>query len=88
MNDFPSMAVDKSNSPYRGRIYIAYPAKENGNGKAIIQVRYSDDEGATWSSPYTVNISNGRQNFFPWIAVDNSTGTVCVVYYSFDSDSG
>ena len=88
MNDFPSMAVDKSNGPHRGRIYIAYPTKENGNGKAIIQVRYSDNEGSTWSSPYTVSISNGRQNFFPWIAVDNSTGVVCVVYYSFDSPSG
>lgn len=88
VNDFPSMAVDKSNGPYRGRVYIAYPAKENNSGKAIIQVRYSDNEGSTWSSPYTVSISNGRQNFFPWIAVDDSTGTVCVVYYSFDSPSG
>lgn len=88
MNDFPSMAVDKSNGSHRGRIYITYPAKENGNGKAIIQVRSSDDEGLTWSGPYTVSIPNGRQNFFPWIAVYDSTGTVCVVYYSFDSISG
>lgn len=88
INGFPSMAVDKSKGPHRGRIYIAYPTKENGNGKAIIQVRYSDDEGTTWSNPNTVSIPNGRQNFFPWIAVDDSTGAICVDYYSFDSPSG
>lgn len=84
MNDFPSMAVDKSNSSHRGRIYIAYPAKEGGNGKSIIQVRHSDNKGDTWSSPQTVSISAGAQNFFPWIAVDATNGWVSVVYYSFD----
>jgi hypothetical protein len=88
INDFPSMSVDKSNSVYKGRIYITYPTKENGNGKAIIQVRYSDDKGATWSSAKTVSISNGRQSWFPWISVDPITGIVSIIYYSFDSSTG
>ncbi len=88
VNDFPSMAVDKSGSLYQGRIYIAYSTKENGNGKSIIQVRHSTDEGNTWSSANTVSILAGRQNWFPWISVDPVTGSVCVIYYSFDSPSG
>ena len=36
VNDFPSMAVDKSTGVHRGRIYVAVPVKENGNGKAVI----------------------------------------------------
>lgn len=82
--DFPAMAVDKSTGAYRGRIYVTYPTKQNHYGKAIVQVRYSDDEGKNWSSPVTVSISNGKQNFFPWIAVDDVTGEVWVVYDSFD----
>jgi len=82
--DFPAMAVDKSTGSYRGRIYVTYPTKQNHYGKAIVQVRYSDDEGKNWSSPVTVSISKGKQNFFPWIAVDDATGEVWVVYDSFD----
>lgn len=82
--DFPSMAVDKSWSAHRGRIYVAYPTKENGIGKSIVDVRHSDDEGMHWSKPVTVSISRGKQNFFPWIAVDDATGEVWVVYFSFD----
>jgi hypothetical protein len=82
--DFPAMAVDKSKGAHRGRIYVTYPTKQNHVGKAIIQVRYSDDEGQSWSSPKTVSISKGKQNFFPWITVDDATGEVWVVYDSFD----
>ncbi|MGN6617564.1 MAG: T9SS type A sorting domain-containing protein [Ilyomonas sp.] len=82
--DFPAMAVDKSNGEHRGRIYVTYPTKQNHVGKAIIQVRYSDDEGKSWSDPKTVSIQKGKQNFFPWIAVDDVTGEVWVVYDSFD----
>lgn len=88
VNDFPSMAVDKSCSQFRGRIYIAYPAKENGNGKSVIQVRSSSDNGTTWGDAVTVSISNGRQNWFPWIAVDDATGVVSMVYYSLDETTG
>ncbi len=88
VNDFPSMAVDKSCGTNRGKIYITYPTKENGNGKSIIQVRSSFDGGNSWSNPITVSITNSLQNFLPWIAVDDATGVVSVVYYSFDASSG
>ncbi len=77
------MAVDISNGSHRGRIYIAYPT--GGSGTSVIQVRYSDDQGSTWSQPKTVSISGATQSFFPWITVDDSTGIVCIAYYAFDT---
>jgi Secretion system C-terminal sorting domain len=93
VNDFPSMAVDKSCGVNRGRIYIAYPEFEkDGQGnltsKSIINLKYSDDKGTTWSTTKTINISNGRQNWFPWISIDDLTGIVSVIYYSFDQSTG
>lgn len=88
VDDFPSMAVDKSGGAFRGRIYIVYPEKENGNGKAVIRLRYSTDAGSSWSAGTTVSIAAGRQNWFPWVAVDDQWGDVSIVYYSFDSPSG
>lgn len=84
VNDFPSMAVDKSCGFYNGRIYIAYPEKVSGIGNAI-RVRYSDDQGSNWSSPITVSIP--ARSWFPWIAVDDMTGDVCVAYYAFDTQN-
>lgn len=88
INDFPSMAVDKSNGPHRGRIYVVIPIKENGNGKSVVAFTFSDNQGVTWTTPTTISISIGRQNFFPWITVDDCTGDVWVTYYSFDTSSG
>lgn len=89
VNSFPSMAVDKSNGPHRGRAYVAYAARENGNtsGRAIVQLRWSDNQGIDWSAPTTVSIANGTQSWFPWMAVDDH-GVVFIVYYSLDQSSG
>lgn len=88
VNDFPSMAVDKSNGVHRGRIYVSLPVRENGNGRAIIQISFSDNQGTTWSTPSTVSIPNGRQNWFPWIAIDDTNGDIFVAYYSLDEATG
>ena len=88
VNDFPSMAVDKSCGQYRGRIYIANAVKQNGNGKAVITVHHSDNNGSNWTNDGEVSIASGRQNWFPWITVDDATGTVSVAYLTFDTPSG
>jgi hypothetical protein len=88
VNDFPSMSVDKTNGSFRGRIYVVMPVRQNGNGKAIIQVSFSNDQGANWSAPLTVSIANATQSFFPWISVDPVTGFIYIVYYAFDQTSG
>lgn len=89
VNDFPSMAVDKSCGSRRGRIYITYPEFENSSStKSIIKTRLSDDKGVTWSNANTISIPSGRQNWFPWISIDDLTGLVTIIYYSFDQTTG
>jgi hypothetical protein len=89
MNDFPSMAVDKGCSPYRGRIYVAYPENICGNGcmQSVIKLMYSDNHGIAGSwQPCSTQVSiHADQSFFPWITVDDLTGAVCIAYYAFDS---
>lgn len=85
VNDFPSMAVDRTISgSHNGRIYAVFAAQQNGNGKAVIELVYSDNSGANWSIPKEISISNGLQNFDPWIAVDQSNGSIFIAYYSID----
>jgi len=84
----PTMAVDKSLKTHRGRLYMCTNVKEGGSGKAIVQVTYSDDRGDTWSTPVTVSIAAGRQNWNSKIAVDDCSGEIWVIYYTFDTGSG
>ena len=84
-NDFPSMAVDKSCGYHRGRIYITDAEFDNGtSGNSVVRVRFSDDHGTTWSPGVKVCITVNNQCWMPWIAVDDETGLVSVVYYAMD----
>jgi hypothetical protein len=51
-----------------------------------IKIKYSDDDGATWSSQKT--ISKGGVNYFPTIASDRSGDTFVVAWFTnrFDDD--
>jgi len=86
-NSFPSMAVDNSNGPYRGRIYVTWTnvgVPGENLGDPDIYLIHSDDNGVTWSSPIRVNddpINNGAYQWFPWVAVDQHTGVVYVIFY-------
>ena len=54
---YPFITADNSNGPHRGRLYLIYASNTpagNGN-KPDIFARYSDDGGASWSSPTLVN---------------------------------
>jgi large repetitive protein len=59
-------------SPYQNRVYLSYVL--NGNVRLI----FSDDGGVTWSST-SANLGSG---FLPKLAVDQTTGTLAVAYYS------
>lgn len=86
VNSFPSMAVDKSNGDHSGRIYVTYA--EEVNSLAVIALRYSDNEGSTWSAPIILSSPNFRESFFPWISVDPTNGDIYVVYCAFDQTTG
>lgn len=49
---FPTLALDRSDGPQRGRVYAAF-VEDEGNGR--VMVAGSDDGGATWSAPTVVH---------------------------------
>jgi len=77
----PAMDVDITGGPYDGRIYIAYLTRISSSDYDVY-IRHSDDEGQSWSSAVRINDDphgNGRDQFHPWITVDN-TGIVSAVW--------
>ena len=87
VNSFPSMAVDLSNSPYRGTIYIVwtnvgFPGANLGTGTSVYMIK-SSDKGDTWSAPILINSDTtaGKHHYLPWITCDQANGYVSVVFY-------
>lgn len=84
MNDYPSMAVDRSCGANRGKIYVAYP-ELNDQGNADIHLRHSTDNGASFSDPpILISTDDVEQAFFPWVACDPVTGIVVVTYHGLN----
>ena len=84
------LAVDYSNGPHRGRIYVAWQDhQDNPFGDDLILLSHSDDGGLSWSAPVKVNKTPSGtltdQAFEPAVHV-NSNGVVAVTYYDFRND--
>lgn len=79
------LAVDSSNGPKRGRLYHACTAA-NFDG---MFVRYSDDQGETWSTPVRVDrpVEVTPYARTPAIAVD-ANGVVAAAWYDGRGDNG
>jgi hypothetical protein len=77
------LAYDRSNGPYRGRVYLVYTdAPSVGSADTNIFVAYSDNQGATWSTPVRVNDDAGTNSqFLPHISLDQSSGMIAVTWY-------
>lgn len=88
VNSFPCMAVDLSDGPYRGYLYVVWanigtPGINTGTDIDVYMIK-SADNGTTWSAPMKVNQSvpgAGKNRFFPWITCDPDNGNLAVVYY-------
>jgi hypothetical protein len=83
---YPMIAMDNSNGPYRGRLYLVYSSNVpagNGNKPDII-LQYSTDQGATWSTRITVNDDANPQNndsWFPMIWCETTSGRLYIKWY-------
>ena len=83
------LSWDKSGGVYNGRVYLAYTEETvNENNDTNIMVRFSDNNGTTWSSPVKVNDDvTTRSQFFPRIEVDQTNGNVAVAFYDCRNDA-
>ncbi len=84
-----NLAWDRSGGAFNGRVYLAYTdeiGSESNN--TDIFVRRSTDNGATWSAPVRVNDDSGTTSqFFPEIALDQTTGNLALTWYDARNDS-
>ncbi|XZE17989.1 peptidylprolyl isomerase [Pirellulaceae bacterium SH449] len=88
-NGMPVTIVDASRGPSRGTIYVNWIDERNGN-KDVFLIS-STDGGETWTPPRQVNdaaTDEGRDQFFTWMAVDPSDGSVNIVYYDRSATTG
>ena len=82
-NGFPQIAVD----PRSKRLYVTW--SDYRNGDLDIFVASSTDAGRTWSPATRVNddgVHNGADQFFQWLAVDPTDGSVNALFYDRRGD--
>lgn len=84
------LAFDRSGGPFTGRVYAVYTDEiPAGSGNTDIFLRYSDNQGITWSNPIRVNDDTGANSqFLPRVSLDNTTGKVAVSWYDSRNDLG
>ncbi|MGY6563005.1 MAG: sialidase family protein [Luteibaculaceae bacterium] len=82
-NGFPITAVDHSEtSPYQNRIYVAWSDQRHGENDSDIFLKFSDNQGETWSNLIRVNNDKkGSHQFLPWLSVDPATGYIYLIFY-------
>jgi hypothetical protein len=84
------LAYDRSGGPFTGRVYMVYTDETtNESNDTDVLLRFSDNDGVTWSDPVRVNDdASGRSQFLPRVAVDPTTGAVGVSWHDARNDTG
>jgi len=81
-NGMPITDVDISGGPNNGTIYVNWSDQRNGIDDTDIWIISSKDQGQTWTEPLRVNNdATGKQQFFCWMDIDQSSGNISIVFY-------
>ena len=85
---YPSLDVDRSNGPHRGRVYCSWMDLTPANVTDIF-ISYSDDNGSHWSTPARVTdqFAFKVDRFNHWMSVDPTNGDVNVAFYDTRNDT-
>jgi hypothetical protein len=82
-NGFPVIDLDRKS----GRLYVVWSDYRNGDTDVFCSS--SADGGHTWTTAVRVNsdpVHNGADQFFQWLAVDQTTGAANVLFYDRRND--
>ena len=83
----PQIAVDNSNSQFKGSVYVVQAGRETSGGKYGLYLSTSRNGGTTWSKNKRIDNNPLRNDIFmPSISVDPVTGWIGVFYYSSQND--
>jgi hypothetical protein len=85
---YPSLGVDVSTGPHRGRIYCSWMDLTPANVTDIF-ISYSDNNGSTWSTPTRVpdQFTFPVDRFNHWMSIDPTNGDVNVAFYDTRNDT-
>ena len=84
------LAYDRTGGPFSGRLYFVYTDEQpDASDNTDIYLRYSPDDGRTWSAPARVNSDSGlASQFMPRMVVDDSGGDLGFCWYDTRNDTG
>lgn len=84
----PRIAYDRSGGPNDGRLYLVYVDEQaNESDNLDIFLRFSDNDGTTFSDPIRVNDDLGfNSQFHPSLEVDQRIGVVVIGWYDARND--
>lgn len=91
MNSFPVIDVDRSTGPNRGMIYVAWAEAVNRADADVFVMRLTPPNGMHPQISNPVRANNdppGADQFFPWLSVDETDGSVEVAFYDRRDDIG
>src|SRR5438876_3263067 len=86
----PGLAWDRTGGPQNGRVYLVYTLEHpNESDDMDIYVRFSDNQGATWSSGVRGSDDQTKNSqFLPKISLDPTSGNLALVWYDSRNDLG
>jgi subtilisin-like proprotein convertase family protein len=86
----PGIVYDRTGGLNDGRAYFVYTDETfDESNDTDIFVMFSDNDGASWSTPLQVNDdTTSNSQFLPRIALDPTTGDVAVTWYDSRNDAG
>ncbi len=92
INAFASLGIDTNPaSAYYGRLYVAFTDFPSGTSTGTdlnVYVASSSNGGTTWSPRVKMNDDSGTgSQFFPWLAVDPTDGSVNAAWYDTRNDA-
>lgn len=92
-NGLPTLKLDASSGPHRGRLYLAWLDDHRGNGRPDARLCWSDDRGATWTAPRVIHPTpegtdpaSIPSRVFVSLAVDPTDGAVIVAHLERQGD--
>jgi len=81
-NGLPVTVCDTSQSINRGNIYVNWTDQRNGLNDTDVWLARSVDGGESWEEAVRVNNDPpGKHQFLSWATIDQTNGTIYVVFY-------
>ncbi len=79
---YPTMAIDNTGGQRNGWLYLVWSADNPPN----VYFSRSTDNGTTWSEPVIIHSDTTNDQFWPWIAIDPTSGHLAVMFFDSRDD--